>query len=170
MFRFAVRRNGPRRTQLQHGFISMTDGVFAFDGDGYAVLAPFAGYGREPPGPPLARDFVETPRDFVETPRDFVETPRDFVDALLAALTGMAVLSPRRQADVAVAVRRAGLAANPKTIASAIAQLIEEGCISHPLYLSDGGILVSVTMRGIEFLATTSHHHVIRPVKRLAKR
>ena len=156
MFRFAARLNGPRQARLQHGFISMIDGLFAFDGDGDAALAPFAGYGHESPGSPIARDFVET--------------SRDFVDALLAALTGMAVLSPRRQADVAVAVRRAGLAANPKTIASAIAQLIEEGCISHPLYLSDGGILVSVTMRGIEFLATTSHHHVIRPVKRLAKR
>jgi len=33
----------------------------------------------------------------------------DFVDALLAALTQIAALSPRRQADVAVAMRRAGL-------------------------------------------------------------
>ncbi len=86
---------------------------------------------------------------------------RDFVNSLLAALTEMAVLSPRRQADVAVASRRAGLAASPDLLARAVDVLYREGCIERPLHLSDGGILASVTMRGIEFLSSTSHRHVI---------
>jgi len=86
---------------------------------------------------------------------------RDFLDALLAALTEMAVLSPRRQADVAVAIRRAGLSATQEVLAAALAQLRDEGCIEAPLVLSDGGILISVTMRGIETLASTAHSHVV---------
>jgi hypothetical protein len=86
---------------------------------------------------------------------------RDFLNALLAAVTEMAVLSPRRQADVAVAIRRAGLEANTDTMRRAVDMLSEEGCIERPLHLSDGGILVSVTMRGIEILATTSHRDVV---------
>ncbi len=85
----------------------------------------------------------------------------DFVDALLAALTQMAALSPRRQADVAVAMRRAGLASTPEGVAPALDRLRHEGCIEKPLHLSDGGILVSVTARGIERLAATAHRHVV---------
>ena len=87
-------------------------------------------------------------------------TGQDRANALLAALTEMATLSLRRQADVAVAVRRAGLAFVPETTAAALALLSRDGCIGPPLYLSDGGILVSVTVRGIEHLATTAHRHV----------
>ena len=87
-------------------------------------------------------------------------TGRDRADALLAALTAMAALSLRRQADVAVAVRRAGLAFTREQTAAALGQLSRDGCIGPPLYLSDGGILVSVTVRGIEHLATTAHRHV----------
>jgi len=86
---------------------------------------------------------------------------RDFLDALLAALTQMAGLSPRRQADVAVAMRRAGLAASPEAVQEALGRLCREGCIESPLPLMDGGILVSVTARGIERLATTAHRHVV---------
>jgi hypothetical protein len=85
----------------------------------------------------------------------------DFVHALLAALTEMAVLSPRRQADVAVASLRAGLAASPELLARAVDILYREGCIERPLHLSDGGILASVTMRGIEVLSTSGHRHVV---------
>lgn len=99
-----------------------------------------------------------------------VPTTRDFTDALLAALIEMAALSPRRQADVAVAMRRAGLAAEPEVIASAIVQLREDHCIEAPLYLSDGGILLSITMHGIEFLSTTSHRHVVAAALRHAMR
>ncbi|MCC6719545.1 MAG: hypothetical protein IT555_16815 [Acetobacteraceae bacterium] len=86
----------------------------------------------------------------------------DFADALLAALTEMAALSPRRQADVAVAMRRAGLTAGAEARVAALEQLSRDGCIEQPVQLSDGGILVAVTMRGIEHLATTAHRHVAR--------
>lgn len=86
---------------------------------------------------------------------------RDFLNALLAAVTEMAVLSPRRQADVAVAIRRAGLAATPAAMRQAVDTLSEEGCIERPLHLSDGGILVSVTMRGIEVLSSTTHRDIV---------
>jgi hypothetical protein len=86
---------------------------------------------------------------------------QDFLDALLAALTQMAVLSPRRQADVAVAMRRAGLCASLETVQGALDRLRRDGSVERPLHLSDGGILVSVTMRGIERLANTAHRHVV---------
>ena len=85
----------------------------------------------------------------------------DFIDALLAALTQMAALSPRRQADVAVAMRRSGLTCPPDGVAAALDRLRHEGCIEKPLHLSDGGILVSVTARGIERLAASTHRHVV---------
>jgi hypothetical protein len=87
--------------------------------------------------------------------------PQDFTNALLAALAEMAVLSPRRQADVAVASLRAGLNASPDLLSRAVDILYREGCIEQPLHLSDGGILASVTMRGIEVLSNSSHRHVI---------
>jgi hypothetical protein len=83
----------------------------------------------------------------------------DFADALLAALTEMAALSPRRQADVAVAMRRAGLSADAEAVEAGLAALLRDGCIEPPLALSDGGILAAVTVRGVEYLATTSHRH-----------
>lgn len=86
---------------------------------------------------------------------------QDFLDALLASLTQMAVLSPRRQADVAVAMRRAGLAGSRELVQAALDRLRREGSIERPLHLSDGGILVSVTTRGIERLASTAHRHVV---------
>lgn len=82
---------------------------------------------------------------------------KDRTDALLAALTQMAALSMRRQADVAVAMRRAGLTLSAEMMATALEQLRRDGCIAPPLTLSDGGILVSVTVRGIEYLATTAY-------------
>lgn len=85
---------------------------------------------------------------------------KDRTDALLAALTQMAALSPRRQADVAVAARRSGLSVGADAMEAALDQLRSEGCIEPPLRLSDGGILVSVTVRGIEYLATTAYRHV----------
>jgi hypothetical protein len=85
----------------------------------------------------------------------------DFVNALLAALAQMAGLSPRRQADVAVAMRRSGLSASPETVQAALEQLRRDGCVERALHLTDGGILVSVTGRGIERLATTAYRHVV---------
>lgn len=87
-------------------------------------------------------------------------------DALLAALTEMAALSPRRQADVAVAMRRAALAIAPEVVSATLDQLSRDGCIERPLSLSDGGVLVSVTVRGIEHLTTTTHRHVTASLTR----
>ncbi len=95
---------------------------------------------------------------------------RDFAHALLAALTEMAVLSPRRQADVTVAIRRAGLSASADAISRAIDQLRQDGCVEPPLVLSDGGILISVTMRGIETLSNTAHRHVVTRLMREGRR
>jgi len=89
------------------------------------------------------------------------ESAQEFLDALLAALAQKAALSPRRQADVAVAMRRAALRATPETIHASLDQLYREGCLERPLHLSDGGILVAVTARGIERLATTVHRHIV---------
>lgn len=86
---------------------------------------------------------------------------QDLLDAMLAALTQMAVLSPRRQADVAVAMRRAGLSAPHEVVHAALDRLRRDGSVERPLYLLDGGILVSVTARGIERLANTAHRHVV---------
>jgi len=86
---------------------------------------------------------------------------RDFLDALLAALTQMAILSPRRQADVVVAMRRAGLAASHELVRAALDRLHREGSVERELLLSDGGILVAVTARGIEHLSNTTHRHVV---------
>ena len=84
-----------------------------------------------------------------------------FADALLAAMAQMAALSPRRQADVTVAMRRAGLTAPAALIVTTLDQLRDDGCVEPPLALSDGGILVSLTMRGIEHLASTAHRHAV---------
>ena len=86
---------------------------------------------------------------------------RDFADALLAALAGMAMRSRRRQADLDIAVRRAGLAANPAQLAAALQALAEDGCIEGMVPLADGGMLLSVTARGIERLSETSWRYSV---------
>lgn len=101
------------------------------------------------------------PESGMEQARAMVAPTQDFMDALLAALTRMAALSPRRQADVAVAMRRAGLGCAATEVMAALDHLRRDGCIENPLQLSDGGILVSVTARGIERLAATAHRHVV---------
>ena len=136
----------------------MTQEISAYGGAGLTIAAR--------PDPAQGADEVEA-RPVTATPPASPTSPgapglngRDRTDALLAALTEMAALSMRRQADVAVAVRRAGLALDQDAVAAALEQLGTDACIGPPLYLSDGGILVSVTVRGIEHLATTSHRHV----------
>jgi hypothetical protein len=85
----------------------------------------------------------------------------DFVDALLGALTEMAVLSPRRQADLAIAMRRAGMEGDEALLDVALEALEEDGCIEHVVRLGDGGVLVSVTAHGIERLSQTSRRYVL---------
>ena len=106
---------------------------------------------------PLADDIDEEPPSAGAAD----ESAQDFLEDLLAALAQMATLSPRRQADVAVAMRRARLRATPEAIHTALDELLREGCLERPLHLSDGGIPVAVTARGIERLATTVHRHIV---------
>jgi hypothetical protein len=85
----------------------------------------------------------------------------DFVEALLAALTAMAVRSPRRQADLGVALRRSGIEASAAELRQAIAGLEADGCIEHVVPLTDGGLLMQVTAHGIERLSQTNRRHVL---------
>ena len=73
-----------------------------------------------------------------------------FTDQLLGALAGMAVRSKRRQADLSAAMARAGLMADQADMEDALAELQSNGMIENIVPLYDGGILVSVTSRGIE--------------------
>lgn len=81
--------------------------------------------------------------------------------ALLAALAGMAVLSPRRQADLAVALRRAGLTPEPAALGRALDALEEDGCIEQLVPLADGGMLMQITAHGIERLSKTEWRTVL---------
>lgn len=94
-------------------------------------------------------------------PKPTPSPEREFVEALLAALTDMAVRSPRRQADLAVALRRSGIEAAAPLIHQALAALEEDGCIEHLVLLTDGGLLMQVTSHGIERLSHTSRRHVL---------
>lgn len=86
---------------------------------------------------------------------------RDFEDALLAALASMAVRSHRRQADLVVATRRASLVAGPERLQIALSRLVADGSVEAVVPLADGGVLVSVTSRGIERLNQTSRRYVV---------
>jgi hypothetical protein len=85
---------------------------------------------------------------------------RDFEDALLAALAGMAARSHRRQADLFVAVRRSGLSAGPAEVRAALHHLQQDGCVDRVVPLEDGGILLSITVRGVERLSQSSLRHL----------
>ncbi len=85
----------------------------------------------------------------------------EFTNALLEALAGMAVRSPRRQADLGVSLRRAGLDPDPERVAFALQDLLDDGCVGGMVELSDGGMLLTVTTTGIDRLAGTSRRHVL---------
>jgi len=71
---------------------------------------------------------------------------------LLRALATMAVRSKRRQADLSAALRRGGLTSESAQISTALRALELAGFIEHIVPLYDGGMLMSVTSRGIEQL------------------
>ncbi len=75
-----------------------------------------------------------------------------FADQLLAALATMAVRSKRRQADLCAALYRAGLESDPVRVTEALRHLEQTGCIEDLVPLYDGGVLMSVTTRGLETL------------------
>lgn len=85
----------------------------------------------------------------------------ELIEALLAALTDMAVRSPRRQADLAVALRRSGLRAPPMALREALMALEEDGCIENLVPLADGGLLMMITAHGIERLAKSARRDVL---------
>lgn len=72
--------------------------------------------------------------------------------SLLKALAAMAIRSKRRQADLAVALRRSGITQPREGIAAALIDLLDNGLIDDLILLSDGGLLLSVTSLGIERL------------------
>jgi hypothetical protein len=96
-----------------------------------------------------------------EPPEAVGAAARDLDDALLAALAEMAVRSHRRQADVFIAVRRAGLTAGVEHLNEALLRLRRDGCVDQVVVLADGGILLSVTGRAIERLSHTAYQYVV---------
>jgi hypothetical protein len=85
---------------------------------------------------------------------DLCDAPPEasFADQLLSALATMAMRSKRRQADLCAALCRSNLDTDPKRVTEALRQLERSGCIEHLVPLYDGGVLMSVTSRGIEKL------------------
>jgi hypothetical protein len=73
-------------------------------------------------------------------------------DRLLAALAAMAVRSKRRQADLSAALCRSGLEASSQLLGAALHELEHDGFIEHLVPLYDGGLLMTVTSRGVETL------------------
>lgn len=98
--------------------------------------------------PALHNDQHETSADIAE----YEAHEAAFTDQLLGALATMAVRSKRRQADLCAALRRAGLDHNPERVTDALRRLEQDGCIEQLVPLYDGGVLMSVTSRGIEKL------------------
>ncbi len=76
-----------------------------------------------------------------------------FDDRLLTALATMAVRSKRRQADLAAALRRSAIDTDPHAVGEALGRLEQAGLIEQIVPLYDGGVLMSVTTRGIERLS-----------------
>jgi len=83
------------------------------------------------------------------------EDGESFDARLLRALATMAVRSKRRQADISAAVHRGGLASQVAYVSTALRALELAGYIEDIVPLYDGGLLVSVTSRGIEQLHAT---------------
>jgi hypothetical protein len=80
------------------------------------------------------------------------DEPESFDSRLLRALATMAARSKRRQADLSAALCRSGLAPERDALAPALRALELAGFIEHLVPLYDGGMLMSVTSRGIEQL------------------
>lgn len=80
------------------------------------------------------------------------DEPVPLADRLLAALAAMAVRSKRRQADLNAAMRRSGLEADAEQVGMALRQLERSGFVENLVPLYDGGMLMSVTSRGVETL------------------
>ena len=98
-----------------------------------------------------------SPQSYTSRPRRKPALEADqssFPQRLLRALATMAVRSKRRQADLTAAICRGGLQKEAADLAPALRSLEEQGFIEQIVPLYDGGVLVSVTSRGIEQLNT----------------
>ena len=93
------------------------------------------------------------PAPHADTASAPAEGGKSFTDQLLQALAAMAVRSKRRQADLSAALARANLDTDPHRVTEALRQLERSGCIEHLVPLYDGGVLMSVTSRGVECLS-----------------
>ncbi len=70
--------------------------------------------------------------------------------AVLRALAAMARISKRQQAELDVALRRAGLILPLSQQAEALRHLCETASVEDVIPLDDGGVLLSVTSAGME--------------------
>jgi len=81
-------------------------------------------------------------------PGDF--SAEELCETLLAALVVLASKSKRRQADLSAALRRMNLPVTADQVMAALGKLRDEGCVLDWMPLYDGGMLVSVTNRGMD--------------------
>jgi hypothetical protein len=81
-------------------------------------------------------------------PSDF--SAEELCETLLAALVVLASKSKRRQADLSAALRRMNLPVTADQVMAALGKLRDEGCVLDWMPLYDGGMLVSVTNRGMD--------------------
>ena len=70
--------------------------------------------------------------------------------AVLRAVAAMARVSNRQQAELDVALHRAGLILAPGQQAAALRHLSDVASIDQIIPLDDGGVLLSVTSAGME--------------------
>ena len=78
------------------------------------------------------------------------QTDPGVVGSVLRALVAMARVSKRHQAEVGVALQRAGLTLTVGTQAAALRRLSEDAAIDQVITLDDGGVLLSVTSAGMQ--------------------
>lgn len=102
----------------------------------------------------LATQRSAAPTRLIQSYKPHDDESETFDSRLLRALATMAVRSKRRQADLTAALCRGGLTAESDAIAPALRALELAGFIENLVPLYDGGMLMSVTSRGIEQLNT----------------
>jgi hypothetical protein len=73
-----------------------------------------------------------------------------FAPLVLRALAAAAAGHPRRQADLAAALRDAGLPDDQARLVPALRLLTEMGCVANLMPLAEGGVLLTVTGRGLD--------------------
>jgi hypothetical protein len=84
------------------------------------------------------------------TVRDEDMPIEDFAAIMLRALIDMAARSQRRQADLLAALRGARLPLDQARVRAALRLLLAQGCVTNPVPLSDGAVLLTVTRQAME--------------------